>query len=97
MLSSDTWETFNCYAFDRLQTKSASQVGSYQSNWAAQHSDPGVVAHSSFTIRATTVMTSENSGGNPAPTQVPRGKKRPPAFSIFAVLAIQTFALILKA
>ena len=75
MLSSDTWETFNCYAFDRLQTKSASQVGSHQSKLAAQHSGPGAVAHTSFTIRDTTVMASENSGGNPSPTQVLRGKQ----------------------
>jgi hypothetical protein len=75
MLSSDRWEMFKYDAFDRLQPKSVPQVGSHQSNWAAQHSGPGAVAHSSFTIRATTVMASENSGGNPAPTQIPRGKQ----------------------
>jgi len=92
MLSSDTWVVMPLTDFNQTRFPKLAPTN----HCAVQHSDPGAVAHFAFTIRATAVTASENSGGNPADTSSER-KTRPPAFSIFAVLAIQTFALILKA
>ena len=71
MLSSDTWVVMPLTDFNQSRFPKSAPTN----HWAVQHSGPGAIAHFAFTIRATTVMASENSGGNPAPTQVPRGKQ----------------------
>ena len=96
MLSSDTWVMFKCDAFNRLQPKSVPQAGSHQSLGSATLRSRSCCA---FCLH----NKSYDSNGERElwrqsyPDASSERKTRPPAFSIFAVLAIQTFALILKA